>query len=49
VTKGLNGGAVVVTDGQEKLQDGNKVDVHTPNAPNGSAPRPTRSKGSPAK
>jgi multidrug efflux system membrane fusion protein len=49
VTKGLNGGAVVVTDGQEKLQDGNKVDVHTPNAPNGSAPRLTRSKGSPAK
>jgi multidrug efflux system membrane fusion protein len=52
VTNGLSGGAIVITDGQEKLQDGSKVDAKAPGAtgaPAAPAPPVRRSKGSPAK
>jgi multidrug efflux system membrane fusion protein len=52
VTNGLAGGDIVITDGQEKLQDGSKVDAKAPGAtgaPAAPAPPVRRSKGSPAK
>ena len=39
ITHGLEGGTPVVIDGQEKLQDGSKVDARGPNGPN-APPRP---------
>jgi membrane fusion protein, multidrug efflux system len=34
VASGLNAGDVVVTDGQDKLQEGSKVEPRQPSAPN---------------
>jgi multidrug efflux system membrane fusion protein len=50
VTSNLAGGVQVVTDGQDKLQDGSKVDVRSPNAPDtpgGAGPSGGRKGGRP--
>jgi hypothetical protein len=33
ITSGVSGGMTVVTDGQDKLQEGSLVDARQPNAP----------------